>query len=102
MKDIEITFVVENTSRRRRSSETPKINVSITFYSIDDSVTPVSASELTDEIESSVETGLQSYDGTAIDSSETPTVSIQDPQGKLILDKTLFMLKSRSFVKNSK
>ena len=84
MKDIDITFVAENTSRRRRSSEAPKINVSITFYSIDDSVTPLSASELTNEIESSVETGFQLYDGTSIDSSETPTVSVHDPQGKLI------------------
>ena len=102
MKDIEITFVAENTSRRRRSSEAPKINVSITFYSNDDSVQPLSASELTNEIESSVETGLQSYDGTSIDSSEPPTVSVQDPQGKFILNKILFMLKSRSFVKISK
>ena len=84
VKDIEITFNAESTSRLRRSSETSKINVSIAFYSVDDSVTPISPSELTEQIESSVETGLQSYDGTAIDSSETPTVSVQDPQGKLI------------------
>ena len=51
---------------------------------MDDSVPPLSGSELTDKIESSVETGLQSYDGTAIDSSETPTVNFEDPQGKLI------------------
>ena len=82
MKDIEITFVIENASRRRRSSETPKTNVSVTFYSIDDSVTTVSATELTETIELSVETGLQSYEGTIIDSSETPTVTVQDQQGK--------------------
>ena len=63
---------------------------------------PLSGSELTDKIESSVETGLQSYDGTAIDSSETPTVNFEDPQGKLIFNKIVFMLKSRSFVKISK
>ena len=99
MKDIEITFNAESTSRRRRSSETPKINISITFYSVDDSVTPISPSELTEQIESSVETGLQSYDGTAIDSSETPTVSVQDPQGELIFNQIRSMLKSRSFGK---
>ena len=82
MKDIEITFVIENASRRRRSSETPKINVSVTFYSIDDSVTTVSATELTETIELSVETALQSYEGSVIDSSETPTVNVQDQQGK--------------------
>ena len=82
MKDIEISFVIENASRRRRSIETPKINVSVTFHSIDDSVTPISLSELTETIELSVETALQSYEGTVIDSSETPTVTVQDQQGK--------------------
>ena len=82
-KDIEITFV-KNTEglRRRRSSETPKIDVSVTFYSAEDSDVPVTVSELEENIESSVEAGLQTYEGTIIDSSEPPVVTVQDLQGK--------------------
>ena len=83
-KAIEITFASEESSRRRRSLGTPKINVSVTFYSTNDSDEAITVSELAKNIESSVETGLQSYDGSIIDSSEPPIVSVQNLQGKFI------------------